>query len=176
MYNHPTAEQLRQYSERTLPPDAFAMIDRHVASCAVCYEKCGASRGSQQDYADLLSALLPASDDGPYHLSYEQLAAYVDSELDEADRLAVGSHLEVCAQCRDDVRSLQEFKAEGLVGPAPESLKEPVLSLRSSQPPRPAQRHRKRAAVVAAAIGLIILLALILLRPRPTDQAGLAQC
>lgn len=175
MYNHPTAEQLRQYSDRTLPADSFDVIHRHVISCPACYDKCGSPTESKQDYADLLSALLPGPDDTPYHLSYEQLAAYVDLELGEADLHAVASHLEVCAQCMSDVRSLQEFKAESLAEPTPYPPKEVASAPRYSfsLPHWHAPRLMKMAAAIVLAIGAVVLLAMIFLRPESPDSAGL---
>lgn len=177
MRNHPTAEQLEQYRQQALAPEVFDVIHKHIISCIICGDHTNALPDAKQNYANLLSVLLPEPKDLPYHLAYEQVAAYVDRQLDEIDIQIAESHLEVCAQCRDDVQSLQAFKAERVAEPAPQSAKIDDLGLRRRWRAGywPTPQRLKSAAAIGAAIGAIILLALILLRFKMPDRAELVR-
>jgi hypothetical protein len=173
---HPTTDQLEQYSQRTLSPDVFDLIRKHVDSCVICREKCDQLLDSNQDHANLLAALLPAPEDTPYHLSYEQVAAYVDQEPGEIDAQMAESHLQVCAQCMDDVRNLREFKAENLAHLATQPLTKETDSRRGLRRIHwPAHLPLKKVAAILLAVGAIVLLALILMRSGtsdPTESGG----
>lgn len=177
MRNHPTAEQLEQYSQQALAPDVFEVIHKHILSCVICGDKCNVLPDSKQNYANLLSVLLPEPKDLPYHLAYEQVAAYVDCQLDGIEIQIAESHLEVCAQCRDDVQSLQAFKAESVAEPAPQSAKTASIGFRRRwrEMVWPTQRPLKKVAAIVVAVGAIILLALILMQRKTSDRAELVR-
>jgi predicted anti-sigma-YlaC factor YlaD len=164
MDDHPTAKQLEQYSERSLSPEVFAVIHNHIISCVVCRDKYNALAQARQNYANLLSVLLPEPEDRPYHLSYEQVAAYVDQVPGQIDIQIAESHLEVCPQCRDDVRNLQEFKAEnfarGVTQPLPQKADYRLGHRRIYWP---AYSPLKIAAAIVLTVGTIALLALTLM-------------
>jgi hypothetical protein len=172
MDDHPTAKQLEQYRERSLSSDVFDAIHNHIISCAVCGDKYNALPEARRNYANLLSVLLPEPGDRPYHLSYEQVAAYVDQMLGEIDLQIAESHLEVCPQCRDDVQNLQAFKAENLAEETPQPLTKRVdsgLGLRRIY--WPAQLQLKIVVAIVLAVGAIALLALTVMRARISDPA-----
>jgi hypothetical protein len=80
----------------------------------------------QAAVAALWAAFLPEAGAEPEHLSYEQLEAYVDDELDEVDREVVESHLELCPQCEAEARDLRAFQAEMAAYPAREYAPTPA--------------------------------------------------
>src|SRR6266498_1570906 len=166
MGDHPTAKQLEKYSRRSLSLEVFDVIHKHVNSCVVCRDQCNALPGAAPNYANLLSALLPEPGDAPYHLSYEQVAAYVDRQPGDIDIQIAEGHLEVCAQCRDDVRSLREFKAASLAEPAPQPAKQAASGLGRRWPVMgwPAPGRLKKVAATGAAVATLVLLVLILAR------------
>jgi len=177
MLDHPTAEQLERYSQRSLAPDVFDVIHKHIVSCVMCGDKCNALPDAKQNYANLLAVLLPEPKDLPYHLAYEQVAAYVDRQLDAIEIQIAESHLEVCAQCLDDVQSLQAFKAENLAEPVPQSAQKAGQGFRRRwrEMVWPTQRPLKKVAAIIVAIGALILVALILLRFKTSDRAELVR-
>ena len=53
------------------------------------------------------------SDDGPFHLDYEQhLKPYVDGKADDIDREIVASHVALCSMCAAELEDLLEFKQQ----------------------------------------------------------------
>jgi hypothetical protein len=161
MDEHPTAKQLEQYSERSLSPEGLDVVHNHIISCVVCGDKYNALLESRQNYTNLLAGLLPESGDSPYHLSYEQVAAYVDQVPGQIDIQIAESHLEVCPQCRDDVRNLQEFKAENSASRVTQSLPPKAdYQLGHRRIYWPTDSQLKIAAAIVLTVGAIALLAL----------------
>lgn len=91
-----------------MPPGAFLTVHRHVAACAPCSEKCGGAFGSEEDLADLRSALLPEPAEPPFHLPGAEMSAYVKGRLGEIDLEIAESHLGICTDCAREVRRLRE--------------------------------------------------------------------
>jgi hypothetical protein len=60
---------------------------------------------------DMSATSLPGAPQAE-HLTYEELEAYVDGKMSDADRGIAGAHLEFCRACSDDIRDLNTFKVE----------------------------------------------------------------
>jgi hypothetical protein len=119
MYQHPTEQQLMEYRRRNLAPDAFLVVHGHVSECARCAALCYEPGQALADHQTLLAALTPAADEPPYHLTTEAAANYVADGLDESDREAAATHLEVCAECAATVtrlRAAREVSAPARAG------------------------------------------------------------
>jgi hypothetical protein len=104
---------MEQYRERTLPFAELIAADDHLAECADCREHLGAA-ASLAPAASAAAALrrdLQASL-RPEHISYEQLAAYVDREADAVEREVVESHLSHCSHCVEQYEELRAFAAQ----------------------------------------------------------------
>ncbi|MGA9531395.1 MAG: zf-HC2 domain-containing protein [Anaerolineales bacterium] len=109
------------------------------------------------------------------HLKHDELHAYLDGELDESTQLVAESHLEVCADCRNQLQSLRNLFAD--IESVPD---EPlgndlapavVASLRARQ--QDSRRLRWLGAVEFAA-GLLTLAAIVasgLPLPLPATEA-----
>ncbi|MBD0369949.1 MAG: zf-HC2 domain-containing protein [Pyrinomonadaceae bacterium] len=108
MNNHPPPQQLEQYFARTLAPDLFLLVHKHVSSCRLCSEKHPQRRTIKEDYETLWSALTTATEGEPDHLSDATLSVYLDNGLSEIDQEIADSHLEFCEACRDKVWRLRE--------------------------------------------------------------------
>jgi anti-sigma factor RsiW len=104
MSKHVTAEQIAQYRNKSMPPGDLLAFDRHLAQCADCRAEL-ASAGS---VTRLLSGL-EADAHAPQHLSYHQLADYVDAKSDDLDREIVQSHVELCERCAAELGDLAAF-------------------------------------------------------------------
>jgi tetratricopeptide (TPR) repeat protein len=90
------------------------------------------------------------------HLSYEQIAVYVDQAADEVEREIVASHLAVCPHCAAELQQMQAARAELLPYPVrePERKHTPTLWEKFSElRPVPAWRWLLPAtSAVAAAL------------------------
>jgi anti-sigma factor RsiW len=126
MGGHLSAQDLERYRQRTLSPAEWLAAEDHIATCEACRRQLGEAEPLPEEVAALWAAFRPEAGAKPEHLSYEQLAAYVDDELDEVDREIVESHLELCPTCEAAVRDLRALQAEMAVYPAREYAPTPV--------------------------------------------------
>ena len=153
MAEHPTTHDLDAYRRRVLAPADFVSVHRHVTDCPRCAEQSDSPAVAARDLSDLRAALLSAPDEVPYHLSSDEVAAYVRGRLDEVDLEIAESHLNVCSTCLAEV----ERRA---VKPARRWLSLPATNW--WQPWRV-------AAVVSFSI-VVVVLAIWLLRTRPVPH------
>ena len=165
MTEHPTKQELDEYSRRVLRSDAFLSVHRHVTACPRCATQCNSPEELARDLDDLHAALLSAPDDAPYHLSANEVAAYVRGTLDEIDLEIAESHLGTCSACLSEVQR-HKTEVESIVPVAKESI---------SLPPRNRWRPWRVAAVVSVGV-IVILLMVWMLRNKagpPGQQANL---
>src|SRR5262245_61847280 len=111
MPEHLLAEDIARFRNRTMPPGELIHSYGHLAACEVCCRRAAEVVRPQKAFGSMLSALKV---EGPEHLIYEQVAFYVDDELDQVDREIVTSHLESCLECEERVELLRAFRAEML--------------------------------------------------------------
>src|SRR5687768_1139578 len=104
-------EGLRRYAAGAMAAGELLRADAHVASCASC-------RAQLLDPLRLSQAVKSLADKVRWNpriefncFDDEQAAAYVEGTLDPIEREIAESHIELCQQCVDDVRSLREFRA-----------------------------------------------------------------
>ncbi len=115
---HLSEQDLEQYLRRALSPDELLASDDHLAQCGFC-------SGRLQERDEARGALVSATTAfqealaKPEHLRYEQLAAYVDGELNPADRQRIEAHLQACSQCETEAQDLHALRAELRPGVAP---------------------------------------------------------
>lgn len=126
MTNHLTAQELTGFRNGTLETGAFRRVDQHLKECSGCRRLYQALAPVPPPMPELARELATA---GPLHVSYEQLAAYVDGA-----RLAqVEAHLAICAACAAEVKHLQAFDAAIGVGKAPVKQMKPVKQAKQVQ-------------------------------------------
>ena len=181
MSEHLSQIQLAGYGGRTLDADELLTVDRHLASCDVCYERFTLiSQGASDLSRPHHHAPLSQSMEEPFHLDYdEHLAPYVDGTANDIDREIVESHAALCSECADDLRDLQEFKHQ----PDP-TVADPERTARPSpwkrwlvQWQRPLQWNPQLTAAMAIVVFILGLTVAVLLwtryrTPSPTQQAG----
>lgn len=183
MFDHFTAVQLEQYHERALPLSESRIVSRHLAACASCREHlarmCGLPKGSTPIEIDWSSV------EEPGHLNFdEQIASYIDGQLDEVDREIVESHLELCVECTRDVEELREFKDQLEARPAVSGMPLPARP----QPPlwtrlfafrswlaRWQTVHAAGFAVASVLIVVALLIAWQASRTNPPEQLAQTQ-
>jgi hypothetical protein len=120
MTEHLSQEIIEQYRQRSLPAAELIAADDHLAACAECRQRLDAAypaQAVQSVSSSFVRELREAAAARPEHLRYEQLAAYVDKELDGADRELVESHLSHCQRCAEEMTELRAFAAELSVYP-----------------------------------------------------------
>lgn len=166
MTEHPTKHELDEYSRRVLSPDAFLSVHRHITECPRCATQCNSPRDLARDLENLHAALLPMSDDIPYHLSATEVAAYVQGTLDEIDLEIAESHLGICSTCLTKVER-QTAGAEHIVPLNIQSRRRTSLPLINRWQPW------RAAAVVCCGI-ILILLTFWWLRSKPAQQTTTA--
>lgn len=144
--------------------------DHHLTLCDACYARMGRAQGLDEKLMTAAKAFHEAAADHEVtHLTYEQLAALVDSQLNEIDREIAASHLELCARCATELNDLREVSAGMAVSPtkasAPHERRRPSLRERFiSLWQLPAFRIPVGAGAALAVISLLAFLTIIPLR------------
>ncbi len=99
-----------------MPPAQILVLNEHLATCEECYGKFHSKTLLTSTYNFARTDLKHAENEELEHLSFDQLLAYVDSELDELERGIAGVHLELCSECDDVCRDLRKFKTDMAFG------------------------------------------------------------
>lgn len=112
MLEHISPLQMRYFGERTLPAPEMSILAEHLATCSHCRRQFQQARWGRRAGAPLTFTLAPEAWLKHEHLQYEQLAPYLDGDLGSEEREILDLHLSACASCREDVRSLREFRRQ----------------------------------------------------------------
>lgn len=166
MSNHPSREELIQYRNRTLSPHELVAVDGHLAGCQDCRRGL-AELATPASAAAVLSGIRQAEDE---HLTYDQMDAWVEDQLDQSGRELVMAHIGLCSAC---ARQLQAYQSYAPVMSAP---------LRTPAKPAPTFADRLRAlwanpriaAIATAAVVLAVLSPLVLVKRTQTGQREFA--
>jgi anti-sigma factor RsiW len=94
---------------RKLAPAELLSAARHLAVCESCRTRINRFRQTDASAGQLQAALRKEWIEQS-HLSYEQLAAFVDEALRESEAQAVSLHLADCAACAKETQELRELK------------------------------------------------------------------
>ena len=172
MSEHLSSQDLQRYHERALPPTVLTKSNEHLASCARCHKQYTELYHLPDNLSPIAVDVSSIADEEPFHLLFEEeIVAYVDGHLDEAGREIVESHIETCGRCSRDIRELVEFRAELEVSTKEEQM---PLATRPRRWNLISERRKRpnlgRAAAAAAILTAVILIALILLSPKGTDD------
>lgn len=109
MSKHLSAQEVEQYQRQTMSPAQLLIIDAHIASCDSCREQLDDALRPDTAFTYLQSAFDARASSESRHLSVEQIVAYVDNQLDEADRESLERHLQLCQMCEAEERDLRLF-------------------------------------------------------------------
>lgn len=167
---------MEQFRARTLPAGELLAVGEHLSACAECRGRLGAASARLGAGVAGLRAGLDAAE-ATDHLPYEQLAAYVDDELNDIDRELVEGHLHLCERCEFEARELRSFAASmrPAAAPVPAAAEASTgwrARLSSIFGPENffARRPAFGAVAAVAAVLLFAALAFILLRDRNTSD------
>lgn len=93
-----------------MSPAELLTADDHLATCDACRTQVSDEQQVQAAFSSLRSELKALALTPQEHLTYEQIAAYVDDRLSVVDREVVDSHTSVCVRCKEELRELFAFK------------------------------------------------------------------
>jgi FtsZ-binding cell division protein ZapB len=124
---HYTEEDIASYRRRLMPPAQILVFNEHLATCEECYGKFHSKTLLTSTYNFARTELKHAENEDLEHLSFDQLLAYVDNELDELERGIAGVHLEICSECDDVCTDLRKFKTDLAFGKVYASEPQPRL-------------------------------------------------
>jgi hypothetical protein len=128
---HISPERLERYRERRLTAGELLAVHGHLAGCEPCRSQL-LQLYPVRASLDALRADLAAALREPLHLSYDELAGYVDGALAPAEREVADSHLTLCTRCGEEVSDLRALRADlnARIEAAPRAR------IRASWPPR----------------------------------------
>jgi anti-sigma factor RsiW len=109
---HPSHEQLMKYRDRGLPPAELLSVDAHLGTCPDCRRGLAETANLASSNA-MISAVREARAD---HLTYDQMDAWVEGELESSEREFVMAHIGLCPPC---ARQLQAYESYAPVMSAP---------------------------------------------------------
>jgi hypothetical protein len=171
--NHLTDDEIARYSGRKMTPAELLEGDNHLASCAECYRRAQQSQGFDDKLLLASKAFAKAAKYEVTHLTYEQLVALADDQLNDIDREIVESHLEFCAPCEKELNDLLEVKARM----APVSAQVRAPGRQPSFREKPIAFWRLPAlripALTAGALAALALFAFLISIPWREDNAAL---
>ncbi len=115
MQDHVTSEQLNRYQRSVLAPDELLAVDDHLAECSAC-------RASFRFQAKFIARPLIDDEGEPFseHLGYDEMARFVDDDLDSVSFEIVSLHLADCSTCLDEVEALRNVVIDGTESSSPQ--------------------------------------------------------
>src|SRR5688572_2827070 len=169
---HLSDEEIARYRGRMMPPVALLAADDHLALCDICYGRVSEAQRPDDQLFAASKAFESAAAGHVTHLTYEQMVALVDNQVDDIDREIVKSHLGLCRRCEAELKDLRELSSE-MAGPriaSPEpsrtsSLREKLISFWRL----PAFRI---PALAAAGLVILVLAALLINILQRSDNVG----
>jgi len=158
MVEHLSREQMVRYRDRTLPAAELIAVDAHLSLCAACRAEL-APTGSE---ATFLAAIGAARNE---HLSYEQMDAWFDNQLDLSERELVMAHIALCEPCARQLRAYESYAPamSALIPPPAQELSTWRDRLRGFF------RTPRFAMIVTVALVVLILSPLVI---RQTGDSG----
>jgi tetratricopeptide (TPR) repeat protein len=113
---HYTQQEIEDYRRRLMPAADILIINEHLATCEECYRKFHSKTLLASTYNFARTDLESAENEGVEHLSFDQILAYVDNELDDTECGIARVHLETCSECEDVCQDLLKFKSDLALG------------------------------------------------------------
>lgn len=151
MAQHLSREQMTRYRARALAPSEVVGVDAHLGECSDC-------RAAMAGLG-LISAVETARGE---HLSYEQLDAWVEEQLDSSERELVMAHVALCDACARQLRAYESY-APAMSAPVP-------VAAGWGERVRAFFRGPRLAVIATAALAVLVLSPLVM---RQTGHSGL---
>lgn len=161
---HISREQLQKYRNRALVPQELVAVDAHLGQCQECRDELSALAS----ISDLtVSAVRQARFE---HITYEQMDAWVDNELEQSERELVMAHIGLCAPCARQLHAYEGYApamSAPIITPA-----QPVVSLGDKLR---AWFRMPQVAMITAALALAAIVTPLMMRDssKPLTMAQL---
>jgi hypothetical protein len=123
---HLTDLELDLYRQRGMAAERLIAANAHLLTCEACYGRFGAE-AKEADALAILRDLQALENSEIEHLSFEQLAAYVDDKAGEKLGAEIRQHVQECGECETRLAELIALKP--LVMPSPTPKRETQQSL-----------------------------------------------
>jgi hypothetical protein len=109
--DHLSEQQIEAYRARALSASEVLRVSDHLLECETCRVRVSHDAGWAATATALRARLTSEADVEP-HLTYEELATYVDRKAADSEAMRMNEHIRHCAACAGDVRDLRVLKAE----------------------------------------------------------------
>ena len=160
MTPHLSEEQVALYRDRSLAAAELLRASHHLAECETCRVRM-ASPSELHAGAEAFRVILEGEAANPPHLTYHEIAAYVDRQLSGEDAAQVEHHARECRSCAAEVAGIEALSRELGV-----SRKSPGWFDRISRAWRETFAW-KGAFVLAGAAACALLVLLVVRKPMP---------
>lgn len=109
---HLTEETIERYGAKQSNAAEFLAVSEHAAGCEQCRKILERAVNAEAAFNGVRAQITNTNffDVEPEHLPYEQLALYVDGQLDDVEKEIVDSHLSICENCADDLADLRSYQ------------------------------------------------------------------
>ena len=112
MTEHITEPQMKRFGVSALGETELVVIGEHLSDCDTCQNLLSEILKSQRGTEAVRFTLAPEFWLRHEHVDYEQLVEIAGNKLDDTDRQILNVHLNICATCREAVRSFMTFQKE----------------------------------------------------------------
>ena len=184
MSDHLTQTQIEDYGRRPLPSAEWMFVSDHLAVCEACRLQVEEVVDNEASYLSLKSEVFDEAEARSTvaeeaHLTFEQLAGFVDETIANEKLEVVKKHLAWCGECETAVDDLRAFKEQ--VAPELERAGRPsptgaqtesrwrrlIAAMASSMPKSPALVFGSTLAILLLAIGWLALQGLPGMKSKP---------
>jgi hypothetical protein len=107
--DHLTDLELELYRNRGMAPARLLVANAHLFTCEECYRRYGVEDREEAALA-ILRDLGELNGSEFEHLSFEQLADYVDNRVEEKNRAEINQHVHECEECETRLQELIDLK------------------------------------------------------------------
>jgi predicted anti-sigma-YlaC factor YlaD len=115
--DHLNQTQIVDYGRRPLPPAEWLFVSDHLAVCEECRRQVEEAVDDEVAYLALKSGVFNEAETrssvaGHVHLTFEQMAGFVDETIANGKLQVVKEHLAWCEKCETAIDDLRAFKEQ----------------------------------------------------------------
>jgi hypothetical protein len=168
--DHLTQTQIVDYGRRPLPPAEWLFVSDHLAVCEGCRRQVEEVVDNEATYLALKSGVFDEAETRSsvaehVHLTFEQIAGFVDETVANGKLQVVKEHLAWCEECEtaaDDLRAFKEqvtpeLEREGRLSPMGAATENRwhrlIAAMASFRPKSPALVFGSALAILLLAVG-----------------------
>jgi anti-sigma factor RsiW len=164
MSEHLSDENIEAYRGRRLPAAELLSASSHLAACEACRVRVSSPKELHRGF-EAIRAVLDA-EANTAHLTYDEIARYVDGQLPTEDGARVELHARECPPCADDIEGIQALRIELDAPPAKQRPWGRLADLWRTG------LNWKGSLVLAGAAGCALLVVLVVRGPGPRGGAS----